>query len=95
VLATSPVNVAPVTVVTFGRGAVNHDGPRYAWRLRQASVDVEELHYDAPVSPRRRRAGRDGSCDRLVRDPALSLLGTRFDQQPQQRQPPRRTRCRL
>jgi hypothetical protein len=86
VLATSPVDVAPATVVTFGPGAVNHDGRRYASRLRQAPVDVAELHIDAPDHPDVVPSG-DGGGGRLVCDLARSLHGTRVDQGPQHLQP--------
>jgi hypothetical protein len=56
-LAGSPDDVAPATVVTFGEG--DHDGRRYAARLRGVSVDVDEL--DQP--------------DHLVEAIALSLIG--------------------
>jgi acetyl esterase/lipase len=58
-LAAAPAGAAPATIVTFGHGG---EGRWYASRLRQASVDVEELHYDAPAGD-----------DRLVRDLARSL----------------------
>jgi acetyl esterase/lipase len=78
-------------VVTFGRDAAHHDGHRYASRLRQASVDVEELRYDAPEHPDVVPPG-DGGGDRLVCDLARSIHGTRVDQGPQHLQPGERER---
>jgi hypothetical protein len=79
------------SVVTFGRDAAHHDGHRYASRLRQASVDVEELRYDAPEHPDVVPPG-DGGGDRLVCDLARSIHGTRVDQGPQHLQPGERGR---
>jgi len=39
-------DVAPATVIVFGRGPEIRDGLRYAARLREASVDVRVLHHD-------------------------------------------------
>jgi hypothetical protein len=50
--------VAPATVVTLGAGP-HRGGREYAARLRQSSVEVDELHCDRP--------------DRLVDEVALSL----------------------
>jgi acetyl esterase len=44
--ATSLAGVAPATVITSGRGARHDVGTRYAALLREAGVDVEELHHD-------------------------------------------------
>jgi acetyl esterase/lipase len=60
----APADVAPATVVTSGGCEASRDGRWYASRLRQASVDVDELHYDAPVEN-----------ELLVRDVARSLQG--------------------
>ena len=57
-LATAPDDVAPATVVTLGEGP-HRDGHEYAARLRQSSVEVDELHCDEP--------------DRLVDEVARSL----------------------
>jgi len=61
VLATAPDDVAPATVVTFGRWA-GREGRGYAARLRHACVDVDELRYDTLGRP-----------DRLVGELAHSL----------------------
>lgn len=47
--APSVAGVAPATVVTVGHGPRCDDGRRYAARLRQAGVEVEELRYDSPA----------------------------------------------
>lgn len=57
--AASLAGVAPATVVTRGDGARRDVGARYAALLREAGVDVEELHDD------------DG--ERLLADLAASL----------------------
>jgi acetyl esterase/lipase len=57
-LAAAADDVAPATVVTLGAGP-HRGGREYAARLRQSSVEVDELHCDRP--------------DRLVDEVALSL----------------------
>jgi acetyl esterase len=58
--AASLADVAPATVVTRGSGARRDVGTRYAALLREAGVDVEELHHD--------------DDQRLLGDLAASLL---------------------
>jgi acetyl esterase len=52
--APSLAGVAPATVVTAQHDPLRDDGPRYAARLREAGVDVEELRCD-DLAPALRR----------------------------------------
>ena len=46
----SLAGVAPAIVVTIGDGPHEADARRYASRLRDAGIRVDELHHDGPVA---------------------------------------------
>lgn len=60
--------MAQATVVTVEYDPLRDDGRRYAARLRQAGVEVEELRYHDLVHGTLALLGRVGAAERMLTD---------------------------